>query len=80
MRKIFGNNLKELRKKNYDRQEDLAKELEVNTNMISLWENGKDYPRVEKLIKIADLYKVSIDDLLGREIGKKRRENKYQVL
>ena len=65
MKKIFGNRLKTLRKKNDELQSDLAEVLNVNTSMISLWENGKNYPEVKKLIELAEHYDVSTDYLLG---------------
>ena len=65
MKKIFGKRLKNLRKKEDEKQSDLAELLNVNTSMISLWENGKNYPEVKKLIEIAEHYKVSTDYLLG---------------
>ena len=65
MKKIFGKRLKEIRKKNDELQSDLAEILNVDTSMISLWENGKNYPEVKKLIEIAEHYEISIDYLLG---------------
>lgn len=67
MKKIFGNRLKNLRKKNDEMQSDLAEVLKVDTSMISLWENGKNYPEVKKLIELAEHYNVSTDFLLGLE-------------
>lgn len=65
MKKIFGKRLKEIRLKNDELQSDLAQILKVDTSMISLWENGKNYPEVKKLIEIAEHYNISIDYLLG---------------
>lgn len=65
MKKIFGNRLKTIRRKNDELQSDLAEILKVDTSMISLWENGKNYPEVKKLIEIAEHYKISVDYLLG---------------
>ena len=67
MKKIFGNRLKNLRKQNDEMQADLAEFLKVDTSMISLWENGKNYPEVKKLIEIAEHYNVTTDYLLGLE-------------
>ena len=67
MKRIFGIRLRKLRKKNYELQADLAEILKVDTSMISLWENGKNYPEVTKLIEIAEHYKVRTDYLLGLE-------------
>ena len=65
MKKIFGSRLKKLRMKNGEYQADLAEVLKVDTSMISLWENGKNYPEVVKLIEIAEYYNVTTDYLLG---------------
>ena len=65
MKKIFGKRLNALRQKNGETQNDLAEIFQVNTSMISLWETGKNYPEVKKLIEIAEYYKVTTDFLLG---------------
>ena len=67
MKIIFGKRLKELREKNKETQNEIAEELKVDKSMICLWEKGKNYPKVEKLIEIAEYYKVSTDYLLGLE-------------
>ncbi len=65
MKKIFGARLKQLRIRHDEMQADLAEYLQVDKSMISLWENGKNYPEVKKLIEIAYHYQVSVDYLLG---------------
>ncbi len=65
MKKVFGERLKALRIKNDEMQSDLASVLQVDKSMISLWETGKNYPEVKKLIEIAYHYSVSTDYLLG---------------
>ena len=67
MKKIFGKRLKKLRENNNEMQKDLAEILKVDTSMISLWENGKNYPEVKKLIEIAEYYHITTDYLLGLE-------------
>ncbi len=57
--------LKELRVENDEMQSDVAEVLHVDKSMISLWENGKNYPEVAKLIELAYHYDVSTDYLLG---------------
>ena len=44
----------------------LAEKLNVSVRLISYWENGKRECDFDMLIKIADLFSVSIDYLLGR--------------
>ncbi len=57
--------MKELRKRECEEQNDLAKAVGVGTSMVSQWESGRHYPEVSKLIEIAEHYKVSVDYLLG---------------
>ncbi len=65
MKKLFGERLKQLRIAADEMQTDLAEVLKVDNSMVSLWENGKNYPEVNKLIEIAYHYGVSVDYLLG---------------
>ncbi len=39
-------------------------ELFVSRQTISNWENGKSYPDIISVIKLSDLYSVSLDELL----------------
>lgn len=59
--------LKELRIENAISRLELAKQLGVSTRLISYWENGQRECDFNMLIKIADLFSVSIDYLLGRK-------------
>ncbi len=63
----FSENLKELRKEKEIGQETLALELSVSVKTVSHWETGYTQPSIEQLIKIADYFGVSLDELLGRK-------------
>lgn len=60
---IFAKKRKELRL----RQSDVANMLNIDRSTISKWETGNAFPDISLLPKLADLYNVSIDYLLGRE-------------
>ena len=63
----FPERLKELRiEKNMSRNE-LASLLYVNPRTISYWELGQRECNLEQLVKIADIFKVTTDYLLGIE-------------
>lgn len=47
-------------------QSEAARRLEVDQSAVSLWENGKRIPRGALLVRIADLYGCTVDELLGR--------------
>ena len=71
---IICDNLKELRKKKNNTQEELADFLNVSISAISKWERGECYPDIELLPKIAMYYNVLVDDLLG--VGEIREKEK----
>ncbi|WP_019392738.1 helix-turn-helix domain-containing protein [Priestia filamentosa] len=61
---IFSQRLKKERINKGWSQEELAKKLFVSRQSISKWENGQNYPSIEIIIKISDLFNVTIDELL----------------
>lgn len=46
-------------------QEQLAEKIGVSRQSIASWEKGDSTPDVTKCIALADLYDVSVDDLVG---------------
>ena len=64
----FGKRLKTLRIKKKLTQQQLADLLGLTKSVISAYENGLRYPAYDVLIKIARIFKVSTDFLLGVEI------------
>ena len=48
-------------------QQAAASELGIERTTISMWETGAASPRSEMLLKIAALYKCSVDELLKEE-------------
>ncbi|MFD1953158.1 helix-turn-helix domain-containing protein [Paenibacillus thailandensis] len=61
---IFGEKLKTERKKRGWSQEELAEKLFVSRQSVSKWENGQNYPSIEIIIKVSDLFGLTIDELL----------------
>lgn len=60
----IGNQLKQARMKFSLTQEQIAEKLFVSRQTISNWENGKSYPDIISVIKLSDLYSISLDELL----------------
>lgn len=60
----FGNYLTELRNNSDLTQRYVAHELDVTDKAVSKWENGKSKPSIDELKKLANLYDVSINDLI----------------
>ena len=63
----FEKILRELRKAKHYTQEELARHLSVSKSTVSMYERGERLPSWEVLQKIADLFDVETDLLLGRE-------------
>lgn len=63
----IGKIIKELRTESHLTQSDLAGQLNTTQDTISLWELDKSTPDAENIIKLAKLFKVSADYLLGIE-------------
>lgn len=48
-------------------QGDLAEKLEVSRQSVSKWENGAAIPDLDKIIKLAEVFEITIDDLVKGE-------------
>lgn len=62
---MLEENMKVLRKLNNISQKELATKLFVTPQAVSKWERGESTPNPDALIKMADIFGVSIDYLLG---------------
>jgi transcriptional regulator with XRE-family HTH domain len=64
----IGKKLKEARAKFGMTQEQVANTLFVSRQTISNWETGKSYPDIASVIRLSDLYSVSLDELLKGDV------------
>ncbi len=64
--KIFQERLTELRKLNHMTQRQVAQALNISQPSYIRYENGSGEPNLENLSRLADLFDVSVDYLLGR--------------
>ena len=63
----IGKRLAEIRKSKNFKQTELAEMLNVSQQVISNIERGVTAPDIEQLKKFADIYNISLDQLVGRE-------------
>lgn len=63
---MLGEKLKEIRKLNNTSQQQLADLLGVRQSTVAMWEKGKNSPEYSTLLKIAEIFSVSIDHLAGK--------------
>ncbi len=65
----FHLNLRHLRKTQNVEREQIATEIGVSLSNISNWERAKYLPKVEDVVKLANFFGVTLDDLLLKNIG-----------
>ncbi len=66
----IGQYLSELRKYYKITQDDLANNLLVSRQAVSRWETGASIPAIEVLLKLSELYGITINDILEADISK----------
>lgn len=66
---MLGEHIINLRKAKGISQEQLAETLNVSRQSVSKWENGSATPDLDKIVKMAEYFEVSLDELIkGEEI------------
>lgn len=61
---IFSERLKKEREKRGWSQTELAEKIHVSRQSVSKWETGKNYPSIEVIIHLSDLFGITIDEML----------------
>ena len=63
----FAENLVELRKLNNLSQEDISEKIGVSRQTLSKYETGESLPDIERCKQLADLFGVTVDNLISYE-------------
>jgi transcriptional regulator with XRE-family HTH domain len=61
-------------------QEQLAEQLHVTRQAISSWETGKTQPDIDTLTRIAELFDVSVEQLIYGKTYDKAHPEKFKVM
>ncbi|MBQ9037390.1 MAG: helix-turn-helix transcriptional regulator [Erysipelotrichaceae bacterium] len=69
----FGTRLANLRREHNLTQNDIADRLNISAQAVSKWENDLTSPDIDTLLKLADIFDITVDELLG----KKKKETLY---
>lgn len=67
MNETFGQRFTRLRKEKNFTQEEIALKLSISAQAVSKWENDISMPDISILTSIADIFDITLDELLGRE-------------
>lgn len=65
----IGKQIKSLRKTHRWKQKELADKIGVDRTSLSSYENNKRIPDIYMLWRLADIFSVSLDELVGRKIN-----------
>src|SRR6516165_2297598 len=65
---LFSKNLRYLRKKGNHNQDEIALLFNKQPNTIGNWENRKSEPGLAELLRLAEFFKVSAEDLLQKDL------------
>ncbi len=67
---MLGETLKSLRTRDGMSQKKLAEALSVSQSAVAMWESGKNTPEYGTLMRLGEIFNVSIDYLTGQSRGK----------
>lgn len=74
LRRVISKNIASQRKAHKDTQLDLAEKLNYSDKAVSKWERGESLPDIFVLVQIAELYGVTVSNLIGEvEMPKKAK-------
>ena len=76
----MGEKIFNLRKERGISQEALAELLGTTRQAVSKWENGRGYPETEKMLKLSEIFGVTLDYLLKDDkTGRPKADSGYYV-
>ena len=75
----FAENLKLIRKERNLSQEELAEILEVSRQAVSKWERDLSLPDINSIPKLAEIFEISVDELMQVKTETKENIGKNKV-
>jgi len=80
----FSEKLKECREESGLSQNDIAEKLSISRQAVSKWERSINEPDIETIVRLADIYDITIDQLLRTDLSIVKRlavkERSYKKL
>ena len=75
----LGKQIKKYRNEFDISQDELAEKVYVSRQTISNWENDKNYPDINSLLRLSEVFHVSIDILIRGDIEEIKADRKSVV-
>ncbi|WP_176527726.1 helix-turn-helix domain-containing protein [Bacillus sp. AFS023182] len=80
---LISDKLKTLRKDYGYSQEQIANKLHISSQAVSKWETGKSYPDILNLIKLSEIYQITLDELIKEDVHLQKKlsngESKWKI-
>lgn len=70
----LGNHIKHYRNEKGLSQEELAERVYVTRQTISNWENNKNYPDINSIVLLSEVFEISIDNLIKGDLEEMKNE------
>ena len=70
----LGNHIKHYRNEKGLSQEELAERVYVTRQTISNWENNKNYPDINSIALLSEIFEISIDNLIKGDLEQMKKE------
>ena len=70
----LGNQIKHYRIEKGLSQEELAERVYVTRQTISNWENNKNYPDINSIVLLSEIFEISIDNLIKGDLEQMKKE------
>ena len=77
---LLGKKIRQLRKEHNWTQDFLSEKLGINSQSLLRIENGKTFPTVQNLEKIAEVFEIEISDLFNNKSFADINELKQEIL
>lgn len=65
---MINDNIRSLRKQHHWTQDQFAQQLNIKRSLVGAYEEGRAEPRLELLQRMADVFKISVDQLIGGQV------------
>ncbi|MDD6466662.1 MAG: helix-turn-helix transcriptional regulator [Erysipelotrichaceae bacterium] len=78
-KQTFGNTIARLRKENGMTQLELAEKMGVTDKAVSKWERDLSYPDINSIAKLAEIFNVSVDELMQTKTDGNRNKVVNQI-
>jgi len=77
---IVSENIKFLRKDKGFTQQEFADKIDIKRSLVGAYEEGRADPRIANLIKMSEVFEISIDDLVETELSKMSTDQYHAFL